>query len=120
MVMPSMNFQQFVLHNPFNIRIHKKTFINYLEVVILEDGTIEYAIPSHQEKLIAIIMKKYNMTKEEIINDPESYCEYMEYLHKKSGAISVWNDFYLGNANEKQINSLKKLKEEGLYKGNIV
>ena len=41
--------QDEVLHSPFNIETHKKTFINYLEVVITSDGVIHYAIPSHQE-----------------------------------------------------------------------
>lgn len=41
--------QDEVLHSPFNIETHKKTFVNYLEVVITSDGVIHYAIPSHQE-----------------------------------------------------------------------
>ena len=38
----------------FDLEKHKQTYVQYLEVVILEDGTVEYAVPSHQEKLIAL------------------------------------------------------------------
>ena len=46
--------EEYTLYCPFDIEKHKKTFINYLEVVILEDGTIEYAVPSHQEKQFSL------------------------------------------------------------------
>ena len=39
----------------FDLEQHKQTYVQYLEVVILEDGTVEYAVPSHQEKLIALL-----------------------------------------------------------------
>lgn len=39
----------------FDLEKHKQTYVQYLEVVILEDGTVEYAVPSHQEKLIALL-----------------------------------------------------------------
>ena len=47
-----------VLHSPFDVKVHKATFVNYLEVVILEDGTVEYAVPSHQEKMIRLGCEK--------------------------------------------------------------
>lgn len=34
----------------FNIQKHKETYINYLEVLILENGKVVYAIPGHQMK----------------------------------------------------------------------
>ena len=40
----------------FDLEKHKQTYVQYLEVVILEDGTVEYAVPSHQEKLIACLL----------------------------------------------------------------
>lgn len=42
----------------FDLEKHKQTYVQYLEVVILEDGTVEYAVPSHQEKLIALACMK--------------------------------------------------------------
>ena len=38
----------------FDYKTHKENFFYYLEVVILEDGKIVYAVPSHQEKLIEL------------------------------------------------------------------
>ena len=46
--------QQDVLHAPFDLEIHKKTFIDYLEVIIRPDGTVEYAVPSHLYKLMSV------------------------------------------------------------------
>lgn len=51
-----MDNEQIVLNGPFDIETHKKTFKNYLEVIILENGRIVYAVPSHQEKLIATLL----------------------------------------------------------------
>ena len=71
--------EQQILHSPFNIETHKKTFINYLEVVILENGIIEYAIPSHQEKLISICCKQLNIDRNELAKMcPQEY--YFHYL----------------------------------------
>ncbi|GAB6761703.1 hypothetical protein [Bacillus cereus] len=42
--------QQETLRGPFDIETHKKCFVDYLEVVIDEEGTVMYATPSHQEK----------------------------------------------------------------------
>ena len=44
------------LHSPFDLQKHMETYINYLEVVIFPDGHIEYAVPSHQEKLIRVLV----------------------------------------------------------------
>ena len=109
-----------VLHSKFDIEIHKRTFIDYLEVIILENGTIEYAIPSHQEKLIQIICDKENKSREEVINDSSDHVfDFSEWLCKTSGCISVWNDFYHGSPNKIQLEVLYKLKDAKLYKGEL-
>ena len=41
---------EFDIYCDFDIEKHKETYTNYLEVLILENGTIVYAIPSHQMK----------------------------------------------------------------------
>lgn len=46
--------QQEILQAPFDIETHKKTFIDYLEVIIRPDGTVEYAVPSHMYKLMSV------------------------------------------------------------------
>ena len=50
--------QQEVLLSPFDINTHKETFISYLEVVISPEGVVEYAVPSHSEKLVEIFLTK--------------------------------------------------------------
>ena len=39
----------------FDYKTHRENFTNYLEVIIFKDGHIEYAVPSHQMKLIEIL-----------------------------------------------------------------
>ena len=111
-----------VLYQPFDIEVHKKEFINYLEVVIDEHGTVHYAVPSHQEKLIQMACMKHWMTRDEL-NDacPESYYfDFITWLCIMSGCVSIWNDFMRGQANEKQVETIEKLKREGLYHGPIL
>lgn len=50
----------------FDLEKHKQTYVQYLEVVILEDGTVEYAVPSHQEKLIALACQKKGVSRQEL------------------------------------------------------
>lgn len=111
--------EQTVLRSSFSVEVHKATFINYLEVVILEDGTIEYAVPSHQLKVTDIIAKARNITREQVADlcPPEHYGGYTEWLCKEAKTLMVWNDFYFGRPNEAQLQSLIMLMTEKLYKG---
>lgn len=110
-----------VLHSPFDIEMHKRTFVNYLEVVILEDGTIEYAVPSHQEKLIKLCMERLKVTRQELCDlCPQIYFgDFTRWLCEKSQSISVWNDFYIGCANAAQREALRTLKYHRLYRGEV-
>lgn len=110
-----------VLHSPFDIDTHKKTFINYLEVVILEDGTIQYAVPSHQEKTIAIAMVKQGVTRQELedLCPPSYYFDFMTWLCKMAGTVSLWNEHMIGEPNEMQRQSIQELKDAELYHGKI-
>jgi hypothetical protein len=109
-----------VLFAPFDVETHKKTFINYLEVVILEDGTIEYAVPSHQKKATSIACKKLHVTEQELADmcPQEFYFDYNNWLCKMAGCVMVWNEFTMGERNEKQAAAIERLKKEGLYRGN--
>ena len=115
--------QQRVLHSPFNIVTHKKTFINYLEVVIDDKGEITYAVPSHMERLIEIYMERHNVTREQITNkliyDPpwEYGLDMALYLCDKLNCICVWFDGYKGKPNQIQLNKLKTLRFSGVYHG---
>ena len=45
---------EYNLQSEFDAEKHKEKYVNYLEVVIDENGTVMYAVPSHQEKVIEI------------------------------------------------------------------
>lgn len=115
-----------VLKGPFDIELHKKTFVNYLEIIIHPDGLIEYAVPSHSEKLLQVYMNQNNIDdrgealrriSEAVLLKMDTYG--VDALCELTGCVSVWNDGYYGKANQKQINKLKTLKLSGLYHGAI-
>lgn len=110
-----------VLHQPFDIATHKKTFTNYLEVVIDDKGVVHYAVPSHQECLINYLMVTRNLTREEVwdLCPKEYYFDVFTWLCKETKCISVWDTVYVGTPNKKQLAKLKSLKLNGLYKGKI-
>lgn len=115
---------EFDIYCDFDIEKHKETYTNYLEVLILENGTIVYAIPSHQMKAEQICCEKLNINKEELLKlcPPMYYFDYLTWLLNTSGAVAVWNDFYrcgYNGLNRKQKAKLKLLKINGLYKGVI-
>lgn len=108
----------YTVYSDFDIEQHKKTFIHYLEVVIDESGKIMYAVPSHQEKMIALVCDKLNITREELnaMCPQEYYFDLMTWLCKMSGACAVWENFIqCDKLTEQQIMSLQMLKENGLY-----
>ena len=43
--MKNKTLEEYSVYSPFDIKKHQETFINYLEVLILEDGTVDYAVP---------------------------------------------------------------------------
>jgi hypothetical protein len=110
-----------VLRGKFDAKTHSKTFINYLEVVIHEDGTIEYAIPSHQEKLIAIAMKQLSVSRDELaaMCPPEFYFDFITWLCQITRCLSVWTEGYIGHPSTKQKEALNRLQKQGIYKGAI-
>jgi hypothetical protein len=99
-----MIMDEYSVYSKFNLDKHKETFINYLEVVIMEDGTVEYAVPSHQEKLIRIAQDKFNCTRQELFDmcPPEYYFDVVTWLCQQTGCVSVWNNGYIGFPNDKQ------------------
>lgn len=103
----------------FDIEKHKETFINYLKVVIHPDGSIHYAVPSHQEYMANYICKRDGITREELdgMVPYEYYTDFRYWLCMKSGCVEVWNnsvEFY--KPTRAQIESLKRLEESGLFK----
>lgn len=112
--MDKLTHDSSVLYKPFDFNEHLKAFGDtYLEAVVLEDGTIEYAIPSHEQKLVRVIMQKTGKTRDQVIWDcsDDDKLNWQEYLERESGCISLWTNFYLGTANEKQLEAIQKLKD---------
>lgn len=101
--------------------VNVKKYINYLEVIIDEDGKIYYAVPSHQQALIRVACKKLKVTEQELSDmcPQEYYFSFNIWLSMQAKCTCVWNDFYEGVLNDKQKESLTYLKENGLYSGPI-
>jgi len=112
-----------VLHGPFDIGLHKRTFVDYFEVMLDTEGVVHYAVPSHQEFLIKRAMERNHWSREELnaACPKEMYGSFLEWLISQSGGyIPVWQNFVLNYPlNEKQIAILKKLRKEGLFCGKI-
>lgn len=107
------------LHCAFDIQKHKETYVNYLEVIILPTGKVEYAVPSHQDKLIHVGMKKHECSRQKYMDmcPEEYYFDYMNWLCQDTGCIAVWNDRICGKPNRFQKKKLQELKYAGLYGG---
>lgn len=113
--------KKYDVYSEFDIDKHKATFINYLEVIIEPNGHILYAVPSHQELAIALACNAKGWTRDELNKacPPEYYFDFLTWLLSLTGCISVWNDFYMGDANYAQLKALSELKDAGIYKGEI-
>lgn len=100
-----------ILHGKFDLQTHAENFICYLEVIIRRDGTIEYAVPSHQKKLEAIAREAYGIQFEMMLPDVSG--DYLQWLVDTTGCISVWNKFCIKppECTPAQLESLKRLGE---------
>lgn len=112
---------QEVLHGEFNIETHKEVFKNYLEVVIDAAGGVHYAVPSHQEYAIRVLLEcKYASREALDAAVPRDYWfRMMEWLMLETNFVFIWTDRYMGNLNDAQRKTLWQLKEEGLFTGEI-
>lgn len=113
-------------YSEFDAEMHAQTYIDYLEVVITNDGVIHYAHPSHTIFVENLLKQKFGEEKfKQLIEQPEAYNDYGLWLCRTADVIMVWNNFYRGTPNKKQIKSLILLKETKdklglpLYKGEI-
>lgn len=98
----------------FDFKTHKKYFIDYLEVVIFKDGHIEYAVPSHQLKLIDIYCKENYITEDQLYDLIPISDSPTSWLIFNSGNISVWWNMVImpPNITKEQEDALKKLESE--------
>lgn len=108
-----------ILHSPFDFNVHKKTFFNYLEVVILENGTIEYATPSHERKLLEVTTKKFNIDEEKLYESFEKDAMsmwYFEICSYNTKCMTITNDYakFWFKPTEAQMKTVRRLIEEGI------
>lgn len=107
------------LHSKFDIQQHKKHHVNYLEVIVRPDGTVEYAVPSHQEKLIAVACEMQNKTRKQIGDEcpPEFYFDFCKYLCNITGCISLWDRHMIApdTITQFQYRKLAELQKEKLF-----
>ena len=109
---------------PFDIERHKSAPYHIaLEVMISPEGDVAYALPSHQEFLIAKAMEINNWSRDELMEKcpPEYYADFMTWLIPRAGRyVPVWKCGVLRYPlTSKQISALKKLKLAGLYRGYV-
>lgn len=112
------------LYSKFDIKQHEAHYTNYLEVVVLPDGSVEYAVPSHQEKLIAIGMRQQRLSRLEYEErcPREYWLDYMRWLLDDTGCIAVWSQGYSSckNPTTAQINRLKEFKRHRIMRNAVV
>ena len=100
---------------------HNRKYHYYCEAVILADGDIQYAIPSHQYKLISL----YGLTMDEVLNQALKYQKLLDripllanpthWMVEDLTVVSCWYDYavvpfdYTGE----QVQALKTLKLNG-------
>ena len=102
-----------VLKGPFDVETHKATFIDYLEVVITENGTVVYACPGHVEVMERIALAK-GISPDSC---PRSHwLDYDGWLRDVTGCVCVWNEGYQGKPNEAQMQAIDMLRREGLLR----
>ena len=111
---------EYGVYSKFDIDKHAEHFINYLEIVIDEDGEIHYAVPSHQIFMENILKRKSGEDEfnRMIMEDKEAWVDYLPWLCKHTKCVPVWNKFYIGNPNDKQLHILQQLKEKKYKKLN--
>lgn len=114
---------EYDLYCKFDIEKHKQTYIHYLEVVMFPDGHIEYAVPSHQEKLIAIACDKLQVSRETLFSmcPKDYYFDVLVWLCNLTGCVSIWTNGITKSdkipLTMEQEQMLLTLKDNGLLEG---
>lgn len=111
------------LYSDFDVNQHKQKYHNYLEVIVDPTGKICYAVPSHTEKLTKLAQDKFQRSKSQVWDmcPKEYWFNTIQWLCNITGCVSMWENCIVSpeNITQAQVNSIKRLKMTGLYKGNI-
>lgn len=110
-------------YSKFDLQRQVSTYPHYLEVITLEDGTVEYAHPSHQQKLIKLACDSIGCNRDTLqwLCPEEYYFNFDTWLCKMSRCVSVWTKFYLApdGLNDAQRNTLELLISAGAFEGTL-
>lgn len=115
---------EYTLNQPFDVERHKKAFIGQLDVIIDEDGTVHYVVPSRVTWLVHKYCEQMNIPKKEyvkrlIIDREENIPADVHELCEATKCIAVWYDFIVGVPNEQQTRTLEFLRRHEVYRGEI-
>jgi len=108
---------KYSVYSDFDVRKHKKHFTDYLEVIITPDGQVHYAIPNHVEFMIGYICRRDRINPRQLERRcPRVYhFDFLTWLCKESGCVSVWSNFIKAVAFTKaQIKALNELRAAGV------
>ena len=105
--------KKYDMYSDFDITLHKQTFVNYFEAILLPNGQVVYATPSHVEKLLSITKEP----RDEIYDKMPITASPLHWLIEYTGCISMWSEFYIGSpTTDEQKEMLQLLIDEGLTK----
>lgn len=114
-----MDEQLRVLHGRFYPDVHMRTFIHYFEAVMAMDGTVIYAVPSHQEVLERLYRYSHGFrkpTKDDFARWvlEGNFGDYLEFLMEETGALCLWEHGIAGTPNERQSAACDGLRRIGI------
>ena len=100
------------LYMPFSVKVHSQVFTCYCEVIIWPDGKVEYAIPSHSEKLYQEYCKKHNLNRDQLWEQFKGR-EFAatDLMMEDLGIIFIWYDHMMNvtKVTQKQLDVIGEL-----------
>lgn len=115
-----MDKNTYNLHCKFDYKKHNETYFYYCEVIILPNGTVHYAVPSHSEFLKKYIATKQHIPEKDVykyLKDKYQQSAFILYgldtLLDETKAIAVYYNTYYGTPNKKQLKVLQRLQDTG-------
>ena len=90
----------------------QKYFISYFEAVMSPSGRLYLAVPSHDERMIRIILEKYHISRHALLD--VLYPDAVLDLANANDYVYINYNHISGTPNRKQIHILKLLEYHGL------
>ena len=116
------NGTEYNVYSEFDLEKHKATYIDYLEIIVYQDGTVEYAVPSHQEKMIEAACQKLMVSRDELkeMCPREYYFDYLKWLSMVSGCMAVWTtQCFCAEPTKAQVATIRRMRMAGVYRGPV-